>query len=271
MQNFEDKRCVITGAASGIGRAVALDLAGRGAVLALSDVNEEGLAETRSLIGAVSNQHRYDQLDVADTAAIDDYAAALSHGWGHTDFLFNIAGLSRVGEFADTGAPAFDKVMDVNFHGVVNMTRAFLAPIIQNKGGIINISSIFGVVGVPGQAHYCASKFAVRGFSESLAQELAPKGVRVTCVHPGGVATNIARDAEIDALPAGFKSKDKVIARSEKALRMPPEKAARIIIDGAAKGKRRVLVGTDAHGLSVIQRLFPVGYQWLISKAVAKE
>ena len=268
--SFSNKRCVVTGAGSGIGRAIARDLAGRGAVLALSDIDEEGLAETRALIGAGDNRHRYDRLDVADRDAVDRYAGELAAHWGKADCLFNVAGLSRIGEFADTPAASFDRVMDVNFYGVVDMCRAFLPQIAETKGAIINISSIFGAIGVSGQAHYCASKFAVRGFSESLAQELAPKGVSVTSVHPGGVATNIARNAETDALPAGFKDREKVNKRFEKAARMPPEKAARIIINAAAKRKRRVMVGADAHVISAIQRLFPTRYQWLVAKAMRK-
>ncbi len=266
--SFAEKRCVLTGAGSGISRAIALDLAARGAVLALSDIDENGLDETRALIGAADNRHRYDRLDVADRNAINGYAADLAANWGAADYLFNVAGLSRVGDFTDTPAASYDRVMDVNFHGLVDMTRALMPQLLETKGGVVNISSIFGVIGVPGQAHYCASKFAVRGFSESLAQELKPRGVAVTSVHPGGVATNIARNAEIDALPPGTANREKFVKRFDKAARTSPEKAARIIIEGAAKRKRRVMVGADAHLLSLIQRLFPARYQRLIARVV---
>jgi short-subunit dehydrogenase len=269
--SFADKRCVVTGAGSGIGRAIARDLASRQAILALSDIDEDGLGETRNMIGAADNRHRYDTLDVANRNAVNAYAADLAANWGAADYLFNVAGLSRVGEFTATPADAYDRVMAVNFKGLVDMTRAFTPQLLETKGGVVNISSIFGMIGVPGQAHYCASKFAVRGFSESLAQELAPHGVAVTSVHPGGVATNIARNAEIDALPPGTASAEKFVNRFEKAARTSPEKAARVILSGAAKRKRRVMVGADAHGLSAIQRLFPTGYQWLIAKAVRRE
>lgn len=264
--DYSNKHCVVTGAGSGIGRAVALDLAARGAVLALSDINAEGLEETRRLIGAADNRHRYDQLDVADRAGVNDYAATLSENWGAADYLFNIAGLSRVGEFTQTSAEAFDKVMDVNFRGLVDMTRAFLPNLMKTKGGVINISSVFGMIGFPGQAHYCASKFAVRGFSEALTMELAPHGVRVTSVHPGGVATSIARSAELDGLPAGVKSREKLDKNFDKVARTSPESAARTILDGAAKGKRRVIVGPDGHFLSWLPRWFPTGYQWAVKK-----
>ena len=266
-RDFDGKNCVVTGAGSGIGRAIALDLAARGAVLALSDINEAGLNDTRQLIGAASNLHRYDRLDVADAPAIEAYAATLGEHWGATHYLFNVAGLSRLGDFSDTPKASFEKVMDVNFFGVVNMTRALLPQLIASKGGIINISSVFGLIGFPGQAHYCASKFAVRGFSETLSMELASQGVSVTCVHPGGVATNIVRDAKLDALPADTQSREQLNKRFDEVARTSPAEAARTIIEGAAKGKRRVVVGKDARFLSFLQRLFPTSYRTLVAKA----
>jgi len=267
MKSFDGKQCVVTGAGNGIGRAVALDLARRGSALALSDKDEAGLAQTRELIGASDNRHRYDTLDVSDSCAIDAYAAMLKTHWGASDYLFNIAGLSRIGDFFETPKASYEIVMNVNFYGTVNMTRAILPQIIETKGGIINISSLFGLIGFPGQTHYCASKFAVRGFSESLAMEMTAHGVTVTCVHPGGVATDITRKAEMDSLPPGMKSREKINKRFDKAARTSPESAARTIINGAARGKRRVIVGGDAHFLSFVQRLFPRGYQLLIEKA----
>ncbi len=268
MKTFTDKRCVVTGAGSGIGRAIALDLAARGALLALSDINDESLAETRDLIGAGDNKHRYDRLDVSDRDGVERYAATLRDNCGAADFLFNIAGLSRIGEFSATPTASFDKVMDVNFYGTVDMCRAFLPQLLQTRGSITNISSVFGLIGFPGQAHYCASKFAVRGFSETIAMELAPKGVSVTCVHPGGVATNIARAAELDALPDSVKSRDKFNKKFDKAARTSPESAARTIINAAAKGKRRVIVGADGHVISFVQRLFPRRYASLLPRLI---
>ncbi len=263
MISLNNKRCIVTGAGSGIGRAVALDLAWRGASLALSDIDEAGLAETRNLIGGGGDRHRHDRLDVSDRDAVARYAASLSNAWGPANFLFNIAGLSRIGAFAETPLASFDKVMDVNFYGTVAMCRAFLPQLRETRGTIVNISSIFGLIGFPGQAHYCASKFAVRGFSETLAMELAPEGVCVTCVHPGAVATNIVRAAELDALPGGVKSREKFNKKFDKAARTSPERAARVIVNGAAKGKRRIVVGADGHVVSILQRLFPRSYAWL--------
>ena len=258
---FFGKLCVVTGAGSGIGRALAVDLARRGAALALSDVNEQGLEETRRLIGAPpSNRLRFDRLDVADAAAIGQYAQTVRDSLGAADYVFNVAGLTRVGEFAETPLESFEKIMNVNFWGVVRMSKAFLPQLIETKGGIINISILFGLIGFPNQTHYCASKLAVRGFSETLAQELAEKGVRVTSAHPGGVATNIVRSAEFDAQGATAEDRQAFSDNFDKLAITSPEKAASIILAGAAKGKRRVIVGPDAKIASFIQRLFPQHY-----------
>ena len=269
---FHGKLCVVTGAASGIGRAVAINLASRGAALALSDVNEAGLAETHAAIGAVpSNRIRFDRLDVADADAILRYAATVKESLGDADYVFNVAGLTRVGRFEETPLSSVEKIMDVNFWGVVRMTKAFLPQLIATKGGLINISSLFGFIGYPGQAHYCASKFAVRGFSETIAAELAEKGVRVTSVHPGGVDTAIARNATVDALPPGTADKSDLDARFKKAAITSPERAAEIILNGAARGKRRVVVGRDAKIVSFVQRLFPESYAQKLKPLLPKQ
>ncbi len=261
MNAFDSKVCVVTGAASGIGRALAINLARQGAALAISDVNESGLGETRALMGEVSsNRIRIDRLDVADPIAIEAYAATVKESLGDADFVFNIAGLTRVGTFEETPLSSFEKIMDVNFWGVVRMTKAFLPQLISTRGGVVNVSSLFGFIGYAGQAHYCASKFAVRGFNETIAQELAEKGVRVTSVHPGGVDTAIVRNATIDVMPKDLSDKSELEKRFKKAAITSPERAAEIILDGAAKGRRRVVVGRDAKIISFIQRLFPETY-----------
>ncbi|MEK7265138.1 MAG: SDR family oxidoreductase [Pseudomonadota bacterium] len=258
---YKDKICVVTGAASGIGRAVAINLAQQGAAVAISDVNEAGLEETRQLMGAQSsNRIRVDRLDVADGDAIIRYAAAIQEGLGNADYVFNIAGLTRVGTFENTPLSSFEKIIDVNFWGVIRMSKAFLPQLLTTKGGLVNISSLFGFIGYGGQAHYCASKFGVRGFSETIAQELSEKGVRVTSVHPGGVATSIARNAEIDRMPVAYKEKRQLDERFDKAAITSAARAAEIILDGAGRGKRRVVVGPDAKFVSLIQRLFPESY-----------
>lgn len=264
---FASKLCVITGAGSGIGRALALNLAAQGAGLALSDIDAAGLEETRRLIAApAANRLRFDTLDVADPEAIVAYAHAIRESLGPADYVFNVAGTTRIGSFADSPLSSFEKIMDVNFWGVVRMTKAFLPQLIETRGGVINISSLFGLIGFPSQSHYCASKFAVRGFNETIAQELEETGVSVTSVHPGGVATNIVNKASLDALPAGIADKREFEKRFNKAAITSAEKAAQIILAGAAKRKRRVIVGRDAKFLSFVQRLFPVRYSAVLKR-----
>jgi len=269
IEKFKDKVCVVTGAGSGIGRALAIRLAGAGAALAISDINPDGLEETAQMIGKGSNRIRKDVLDVSDAAAIEPYAAAVKESLGSADYVFNVAGLARIGTFKDTPLSSFEKVMNVNFWGVVRMTKAFLPQLIETKGGVVNISSLFGLIGVPGQAHYCASKFGVRGFNEALAAELEEEGVSVTSVHPGGVKTNVARNAQVDALPPGA-SKDELVNRFNSAAITTPENAAEIILAGTARRARRVLVGPDAKVMSFIQRLLPSSYMELLGPTVFK-
>ena len=264
--NFKDKICVVTGAASGIGRATAIRLAKAGAVLAISDVNEVDLAETAKLAGIdKSNRVLIDKLDVADGDAIAAYADHVKTSLGDADYVFNIAGLTRLGTFEETPLSSVEKIMDVNFYGVVRMCKAFLPQVKASKGGFTNISSIFGIVGYAGQAHYCASKFAVRGFSETLAQELKQYGVSVSSVHPGGVATNVARNAEVDHLTDGV-DRETLNAEFDEVAITSAERAAEIILAGTAKGKRRIIVGKDARLVQFVQRLFPVAYPTVMAK-----
>jgi len=267
---YTDKICVITGAASGIGRALAIDLAKRGAVLALSDINETGLSETVTLVGG-SNRVMSDIFDMADAAAIAGYADKVKENLGAADYVFNVAGLTRVGSFMDTPLESMEKVMDVNYWGVVRMSKAFLDHILATKGTLVNISSVFGFIGFPGQTHYCASKFAVRGFTETLAQELKDTDVGICSVHPGGIATNIARNAIADKLPDNGLSREELDANFDKAAITSPEKAAQVILKGAAKKKRRILIGTDARVISLISRLFPTGYPKVIEKFLGRD
>ena len=262
--HFEGKVCVVTGAASGIGRAVAQSLAASGATLALSDINEAGLAETVEIIGG-ANRHKVDRLDMADADAIAAYAPDVEAALGSADYVFNIAGLARVGDFRHTPADSFEKVMDVNLYGVVRMSKAFLEQLIQTKGGLVNISSIFGIIGFPGQAEYCASKFGVRGFSEVLSMELAEHGVSVSCVHPGGVKTNVARNAVVDHMKDGV-SKSQMDDNFEKNAPTTAERAAEIILAGAAKGQQRIIVGSDAKFIQLWNRIFPTRYRKLVAK-----
>lgn len=264
-QNFSGKVCVITGAGSGIGRALALSLSKVGAHLALSDINEENLAETKSILGS-SNRVMTDRLDVAEADEIAAYADHVKSAMGNADYVFNVAGIARVGSFDESPLSSFETVMNVNLYGVVRMSKAFLGQLKETKGGLVNISSIFGIIGFPGQAEYCAAKFAVRGFSETLATEMEPHGVSVTSVHPGGVATNIARSAQVDVMPAHGKSREQMDAEFDKAAITSADKAASIILMGTAKRKRRVIVGKDAKLVQLVQRLFPENYFKILRK-----
>ncbi len=264
---YNGRVCVITGAASGIGRALAITLGAAGASLALSDVNEQGLAETAKLAGGEnSNRILTDVLDVADADAVSAYASHVEAALGASDYVFNVAGLTRVGRFDETPLDSMEKIMDVNFWGVVRMSKAFLPQLKKTKGGLVNISSIFGMIGYAGQTTYCASKFAVRGFSETLAQEVEADGVRVSCVHPGGVATNIVRNAKIDVLPSGVTDKDDMNANFDKVAITSALDAAQIILGGTTKGKRRILIGKDAKMVSLVQRISPVLYPKILAK-----
>jgi len=203
---------------------------------------------------------------VADAKAIAVYADHVKLAMGNADYVFNVAGIARVGTFDETPLSSFETVMTVNFYGVVRMSKAFLGQLKETCGGLVNISSIFGIIGFPGQAEYCAAKFGVRGFSETLATEMEPHGVSVTSVHPGGVATNIARNAKVDAMPAHGKPREEMDAEFDKAAITSPEEAARIILKGTAKRKRRVIVGKDAKMVQLIQRLFPENYFKILRK-----
>lgn len=267
-RGFVDKVAVVTGAGSGIGRALALGLAARGARVALSDVDEAGLAETVALIGASSAVHSA-RLDVSDRAAMAAYAEAVVERFGAVHQLYNNAGIGGgAGSVLEIEDAAFERVIAVNLWGVIHGTRVFLPHLIASADGhLVNISSLNGIVGQPGASDYCASKFAVRGFTESVRGEmlLARHPVQVTVVHPGGVRTSIA-DGVLDR--AGARAADveqKVKVYNEKLLRMPPEKAARIILDGVAAGRPRVMVGGDARTADWIVRLLPSVYPRLIA------
>jgi len=265
--NYAGKVCVVTGAASGIGRATALSLIKSGAIVALSDIDEAGLARTLEMSGVERANHvRIDSLDVSDATAISAYAHSVIESLGPVDYLFNIAGMTRYGSFEETSLEAHEQVMAVNYWGVVRMCKAFLPSLIARRGSIVNVSSLFGFIGFPNQSHYCASKFAVRGFSETLAQELAGKGVSVSSVHPGGVDTDIVRNAVLDVADADNDRQTRMAAQFQQLARTTPGRAAHVILSGAARRKERIVVGQDARLISLIQRILPQSYKWIVRK-----
>ncbi len=266
MSEFGGRVAVVTGAGSGIGRALALDLARRGARLAVSDVDKDGLAETTDQLSRLGAEHRADPLDVADRAAVLDYAQEVASAFGRVHQVYNNAGIAFAGEVLTSSFEEIERVVDVDFWGVVNGTKAFLPHLIASGDGhVVNISSLFGLLSVPSQSAYNAAKFAVRGFTESLRQEMlvAKHPVRVTCVHPGGIKTNIARNAaRTDAYADG-----KALERFERtALRMAPADAARVILTGVSRNRARVLVGSDAKALDLLVRLTGSGYQQVVAR-----
>jgi NAD(P)-dependent dehydrogenase (short-subunit alcohol dehydrogenase family) len=253
----------ITGAGSGIGRALAQEWAARGASLALSDRSEAALAETA---GGLPGTVRTRVVDVADPAAIEAWAEAIQADFGAVHVLVNNAGVSLTGPFAEVSAADFEWLFAINWWGVYHGSRIFLPHLARagtpaSPSHLVNLSSIFGVVGVPGQTAYCAAKFAVRGFTEALAAELAGGPVQAHSVHPGGVATRIAEDGRFRVTPDGSVFGDPARAKRLIASGMAPAQAARIIIDGVNAGRERILVGRDAWGLDRLARWFPTGYR----------
>jgi NADP-dependent 3-hydroxy acid dehydrogenase YdfG len=259
MTEFAGRVAVVTGAGSGIGRALAHGLARRGAHLALSDVDSVGLAETVAGLG--SAQVRSDTLDVADRAAVLAYAEDVVARFGRVNQVYNNAGIASAGNVLTSTFDEIERVVDVDFWGVVNGTKAFLPHLIASGDGhVVNISSLFGLLAVPSQSAYNAAKFAVRGFTEALRQEMlvARHPVRVTCVHPGGVRTGIARNA---VRGEGFTD-GRTMERFERTmLRMTPQDAAATILSGVRRGRARVLVGNDARVLDLVVRVLGSAYQ----------
>ena len=270
MKTLADKVVVITGAGSGIGRALALNLAQRGSLLALSDVDEAGLAETVDLVkGAGAREVRSDRLDVADRAAFAAYAGSVAEQFGRVNVVINNAGVALAGEFADLTYEDMDWIVGINFWGVVHGTKEFLPHLIASGDGhVVNLSSLFGLISVPGQSAYNATKYAVRGLTEALREEMLMNGhpVGVTAVHPGGIKTAIARNARVSRQ----EDKEATAQLFEKIARMSPERAAEIIVKGILGNKARVLVGLDAHALHHFAKLTGSRYQDVIARATKK-
>jgi len=263
---------VLTGAASGIGAALAVELARRGMHLALVDVNAAGLetvAARARAAGVTVNTHA---LDVADHAAVAALPAAVLAAHGRVTVLVNNAGVALGGRFEQVAAEDFDWLMSINFGGTVRLTRAFLPALAREPAAqLVNVSSIFGIIAPPGQTAYAASKFAVRGFSESLRHELEMGGspIGVTLVHPGGVRTAISNNARLArGLDAGEVAQEQAHWRS--LLVMDPAQAAGIIATGIERRSKRVLVGSDAKGAAIVQRLFPVSYWKHVARDLAR-
>jgi NADP-dependent 3-hydroxy acid dehydrogenase YdfG len=263
MEGFAGKVAVVTGAGSGIGQALALELGRSGAKVAISDIDLEGLAQTEEQLKAIGTPVKTDRLNVTEREAFLAYADAANDHFGKVNQIYNNAGIAFTGDIEVSQFKDIERVMDVDYWGVVNGTKAFLPYLIASGDGhVVNISSIFGLFAVPGQAAYNSAKFAVRGFTEALRQEMVLAGhpVGVTTVHPGGIKTAIARNATAaEGLDAGELASlfDKRMANTS------PQRAARIILEAVRKNKARVLVGPDAKALDLMVRLTGSGYQGL--------
>lgn len=260
---LDGRTAFVSGAASGIGRALAQRLAGHGCPVAIVDQDDDGLRQTADSIAGVGGTVLARRLDVRDRQAQMAFAAEVAD-WAPTPvgFVFNNAGVATSQGVAEGSVEDDEWVLNINLGGVVNGVRAFLPILLrQNSGVIVNTSSVFGLVGIPFQSAYCASKFAVRGFTESLRHELRGSGVHAVTVHPGGVKTNIARNARYHAHPLRPDVSHEEAARQFEAMAFTrPDRAAKIIHEGVKAGRSRILVGPDAYVFDGLARVMPTRY-----------
>lgn len=273
MKSFKNKVAAVTGAGSGIGQALAIALAKQGCHLALSDISEAGLDKTVELLTPYSVKVTTQKVDVAKRDEVATWAKAVVDEHGQVNLIFNNAGVAIGSTAEGVSYEDLEWLIGINFWGVVYGTKEFLPYLKQSGDGhIINISSMFGLTAQPTQSAYNASKFAVRGFTESLRQELDLQnaGVSATCVHPGGIRTNIAKAARMNNSIQSLgmdplKSQDAF----DKLLRTPADDAAQQILEAVRKDRRRLLIGADAKAVDVIQRILPQGYQKIFATATA--
>lgn len=267
MKTLKDKVAAITGAGSGIGRATAILMARQGCHLALSDVNETGLADTVRECKTHGVKVTATRLDVADRAAVHAWADDTAKSFGSVNIVINNAGVGLGATVEEMSYEDFDWLMGINFWGVVHGTKAFLPHVKRSGDGhIVNISSVFGIIAVPSQSAYNAAKFAVRGFTEALREEMEVEGapVGVTCVHPGGIKTNIARAARMTGNATYGMDKAKAASDFDKLARTTPEEAGQDIVNAILKNRRRQLIGADAVMIDMVQRLLPESYQRIL-------
>jgi short-subunit dehydrogenase len=274
MTAIRGSAAAVTGAASGIGRALALALAARGCDLALADRDEAGLQSVAAEIGRSHPQQvTVHRVDVGEPAQIADFARAAISAHPGLNILINNAGVTLMGQFHEVDQAEMDWLMNINFWGVVHGTRAFLPHLSgRREAHIVNLSSLFGLIAPPGQAAYVAAKFAVRGFSESLRHELQAAGspVRLSVVHPGGVATNIVRNARSGAGVTDNARRAQAIERFDALAKTTPQAAALRIIAGIENNQPRILIGNDARFMDLLQRLRPATYWAPIARRIEK-
>jgi NAD(P)-dependent dehydrogenase (short-subunit alcohol dehydrogenase family) len=270
MTDIRGKVAVVTGAGSGIGRALACALARRGAVLAISDVDATGLAETAKQVRVIGAKVHEARLDVTDRAAVLRYADEVATEFGQVNIVINNAGIAFTGDVEQMSFEQIERVIDVDFWGVVNGTKAFLPHLIASGDGhVVNISSLFGLMAVPGQSAYNAAKFAVRGFTEALREEMLLAGhpVRVTCVHPGGIKTAIARNA---GAVEGQDQRALAELFDKKLARTSADSAAKTIVRAVLGNRPRSVVGLDAKALDLLVRVAGPAYQRIVVAALRR-
>ena len=274
MTAISGSAAAVTGAASGIGRALALELAARGCDLALADRDEAGLQQVAAEIARDGKRkvstHR---LDVAEPGQIQEYAAAATSAHPSLNIVINNAGVALLGQFNEIDQAQMDWLFNINFWGTVHGTRAFLPHLARQPAAhIVNLSSIFGIIAPPGQTAYCAAKFAVRGFSESLRHELAManSSVRLSVVHPGGVSTNIARNSRTGSGVTDNARRAQAIDRFDAVAKTTPAAAALRIIQGIEKNQPRILIGNDARYMDLLQRFRPSTYWAVLARKIEK-
>ncbi|TXF89536.1 SDR family oxidoreductase [Neolewinella aurantiaca] len=265
MQNFRNKVVVITGAGSGIGRELARQLAREGAIFVLNDWNQDSLMAIWEELPEAARGYM-EAFDVGDRQAVEGFAGAARKALGRIDVVFNNAGLTQqitpviYGTIED-----YEKILQVNLWGVIYGSLAFLPHLREHGDGcLVNISSVFGLMGCPGQAPYCVSKFGVRGFTETLRVEMRGTGLQVVCVHPGGIKTNIARHA----LVSNETDHERFVTRFDKLAKTTASQAAEIIISGIKRGKSRITIGSDARLIDKITRLMPESYERILQRSL---
>jgi len=270
MKNFQQKVAVITGAGSGIGRALSIQLAKEGAVLALTDINEAGLKETVAQCTSIGAGVFSKTCNVAKLEEVKAWVRDVVAEYGHVDMVFNNAGIALgKKKLTELTYEEWDKIMGVNLWGVIYGSKEFLPYLLERpEAAVVNISSVFGLAGIPEQVPYCTTKFAVRGFTEALRGELLETNVEVYCVHPGGINTNIADEALKEA--ANDPQKRKEVENFKKMLFHTPEKAANVILNAVRKKNYKILIGEEAYVFDLATRLLPASYSKVLDFGMNK-
>jgi len=274
MTTISGSAAIVTGAAGGIGAALARELVTRGCDVALADRDEAGLAAVAAALSATPGRKvTVHPVDVSDVRQVEQMAAKVTAAHPRLNIVVNNAGVALFGQLHEVELSDLEWLMGINFWGVVHGTRAFLPHLRgQPQAHIVNLSSIFGIIAPPGQTAYCAAKFAVRGFSEALRHELelAKSPVRLSVVHPGGVRTGIARSSRVGALVRDNQRRAEMLERFETMAESSPQQAAQRIIAGIERNEPRILIGSDARKLDIVQRLFPATYWSRIQRKIDK-